>query len=94
MTASKNKIPMTDAEREHVEKVKSVDCSVCDKRGPNQAHEPVQGLYYITISLCLDCHTNPLLGWHGQKRNWAIYKMTELKALNITLKRVNALRGA
>lgn len=92
MTASKNKPPMTTAEREHVALVKKVDCSVCDRCGPNEAHEPVQGLYYVTISLCPDCHTNPVLGWHGEKRAWLVRKMTELKALNITLSRVNALR--
>lgn len=92
MTASKNKPAMTTAEREHVEMVKSVDCSVCDKCGPNEAHEPVQGLYYITISLCPDCHTNPVLGWHGQKRAWMVRKMDEHKALNITLSRVHALK--
>lgn len=92
MTASKNKTPMTDAEREHVRMVKSVDCSVCDKSGPNEAHEPVQGLYYTSISLCRDCHRNPVMGLHGEKRAWIIRKMDEWKALNITLSRVNALR--
>ena len=28
------------------------------------------------------------MGWHGQKRAWAIRKMDELDALNITIKRL------
>ena len=78
---SKNKKAMTTAERAHVERVKSIDCSVCDVCGPLDAHEIEQGL-------CRDCHTNPVLGIHGQKRAWAVRKLDEIKALNITLLRV------
>jgi hypothetical protein len=28
------------------------------------------------------------MGWHGSKRAWAIRKMDELDALNITIKRI------
>jgi hypothetical protein len=28
------------------------------------------------------------MGWHGQKRMWAIKKMDELDALNITIERL------
>lgn len=28
------------------------------------------------------------MGWHGQKRAWAIHKMDELDALNVTIKRL------
>jgi len=28
------------------------------------------------------------MGWHGQKRMWAIKKMDELDALNITIQRL------
>lgn len=28
------------------------------------------------------------MGWHGQKRAWAIAKMDELDALNVTLSRL------
>ena len=93
MTASKNKKSQTVAERDHVALVKSVDCAVCNAPGPCDAHEPAQGLWWIAIALCRDCHINPFLGLHGQKRNWIIYKMDEWKALNITLARVNALTG-
>lgn len=28
------------------------------------------------------------MGWHGEKRAWAIAKMDELDALNVTIERV------
>jgi hypothetical protein len=28
------------------------------------------------------------MGWHGQKRAWAIKKMDELDALNVTIERL------
>jgi hypothetical protein len=28
------------------------------------------------------------MGWHGERRAWAIAKMDELDALNITIKRL------
>ena len=28
------------------------------------------------------------MGWHGQKRAWAIRKMDELDALNVTIQRL------
>lgn len=88
MTASKNKKPMTAAEREHVGRVKSGPCAVCDLPGPTEAHEIIQGAWFLSISLCVDCHRNPTLGLHGQKRAWAIRKLDELGALNITLSRL------
>jgi hypothetical protein len=30
------------------------------------------------------------MGWHGEKRAWAIAKMDELDALNVTIKNVFA----
>jgi hypothetical protein len=40
------------------------------------------------VALCPDCHRGPILGLHGQRRMWAIKKMTELKALNVTIQRI------
>jgi hypothetical protein len=47
-----------------------------------------QNAQYTAIALCVDCHRNPVLGIHGQKRAWSIKKMDELDALNITIERV------
>lgn len=87
---SKNKPPMTSAERAHVERVKELPCSVCGAPGPSEAHEPVQGLWFVSIALCPDCHRGSVNGWHGQRVMWRIHKLDELGALNITLQRLAA----
>jgi hypothetical protein len=40
------------------------------------------------VALCEDCHRGPILGLHGQRRMWAIKKMNELAALNVTIQRI------
>lgn len=85
---SKNKKAMTTGERAHVERVKSLQCSVCDVPGPSEAHEIKQGHWYTSIALCPDCHRDNLMGLHGQKRAWVIRKMDELDALGVTIRRI------
>lgn len=85
---SKNKARMTTAEHEHVSRVKELPCSVCDIAGPSEAHEPVQGLWWISIALCADCHRGSVNGLHGQKVMWRIHKMDEWAALNVTIRRL------
>jgi len=75
-------------EREHIALVKSLPCSVCDSPAPSSAHHSKQGNQYTVVALCWDCHQGPLLGWHGEKRMWAIKKMDMNDALNITIKRL------
>ena len=77
---------LTAAEREHLLKVKSLPCSVCEQPGPSEAHHIKQGSQYTAVALCADCHRGSTMGWHGQKRMWAIKKMDELDALNVTIK--------
>jgi hypothetical protein len=76
------------AERRHLQRVKSLPCSVCNAPPPSSAHHIVQGQQYTTVALCYDCHQGSLMGWHGQKRAWAIRKMDELDALNETIRRL------
>lgn len=87
---SKNKTRQTAAERAHVERVKSLPCSVCGTAGPSEAHEPVQGLWFVSIALCADCHRGSENGWHGRKTMWRVHKMDELAALAVTIERVQA----
>lgn len=75
-------------ERVHLGRVKQLACSVCDAPGPSEAHHAKQGLHYTAIALCVDCHRGPLMGWHGQRRMWAIRKMDELAALDVTISRL------
>lgn len=47
-----------------------------------------QSTAFLCIALCPDCHRGPILGLHGQRRMWAIKKMAEIDALNITIRRL------
>lgn len=87
---SKNKPKPTAAESAHIERVKSLPCSVCDAPAPSEAHEPVQGQWFTSIALCADCHRGSVNGIHGQRVMWRIHKLDELAALNITLGRLFA----
>jgi hypothetical protein len=82
---SKNKKPMVAAEREHVERVKSLPCGVCDTSGPSEAHEIEQGQWFTSIPVCPDCHRGSVNGWHGQRAIWKVKKLDELKVLNQTI---------
>lgn len=75
-------------ERRHLARVKSLACSVCDAPGPSEAHHVRQGSQWTAVALCVDCHRGPFMGWHGQKRAWAIRKLDELDALNVTIQRL------
>jgi hypothetical protein len=79
---------LTKKEREHLGRVKELSCSVCNAPGPSEAHHVKQHRQYTCIALCEDCHRGSILGFHGQKRAWAIAKMDELDALNVTIQRL------
>lgn len=78
----------TKSERIHIEAVKSLQCSVCDKPAPSAAHHIKQNSAYTCVALCQDCHQGSLNGWHGQKAIWRVKKMDELDALVITFRRL------
>ena len=80
---------MTTAEREHVEIVKQMDCIVCGAPGPSDAHEPEQGMWFISVPLCKACHQGSD-GWHGTRLRWKLRKMDELKAINETWKLIQS----
>jgi len=82
---------LNDKERAYVGLVKQLPCSVCDEHGPSDAHHFKQHRQYTVIALCKSCHQGSKMGWHGEKRAWAIAKMDEIDALNITVKRVMEL---
>jgi hypothetical protein len=79
---------LTVKQREHIGKVKSLPCSVCDAPAPSDAHHIEQALQYCVVALCKDCHQGSTMGWHGQRRMWKIKKMNELDALNVTIERL------
>lgn len=79
---------LNNKERAHLATVKELPCSVCDQPGPSEAHHMEQRQQYTAVALCESCHCGPLMGWHGQRRMWAIKKMGELDALNVTVRRL------
>ena len=87
---SKNKKAPTAAEKRHIERVKSLPCSVCDEAAPSDCHEINQGQWFSSVALCKSCHQGPLLGLHGQGRMWALKKMDEVGALARTVERLVA----
>ena len=87
---SKNSKSITAREHNHLGKVKSLPCSVCDDAGPCDAHHVKQGQHFTAVALCKSCHQGPLMGLHGQRRMWAIKKMDEVDALAVTVQRLLA----
>lgn len=85
---SKNKPAPTVRESEHIMRVKTLECSVCDAPGPSEDHEIKQGQWFTSVALCESCHRGPVNGLHGNKRMWAVKKMDELDALAVTIKRL------
>lgn len=76
---------LTPRERKHLERVKSLPCSVCGQPGPSEAHHIKQGRQYTCVALCPDCHRGSQ-GWHGTKALWHVRKMDELDALDVTVR--------
>ena len=85
---SKNKPAPTKAEREHIERVKMLPCSVCNAPGPSDCHEIRQGQWFTSVALCKDCHQGDNNGWHGRKAIWRVMKMDEVDALAVTVFRL------
>lgn len=85
---TKNAKRITSAESAHMAKVKESGCAVCDAGPYVEAHHIVQGCHFTTVGLCVDCHRGPM-GLHGDKTLWRIHKITEIEALNETLRRVS-----
>ena len=82
---------LTAKEKAYVGLVKELPCSVCDAEGPSDAHHIKQHNQYTVVALCKSCHQGSKMGWHGEKRAWAIAKMEPIDALNVTIRRVMEL---
>lgn len=80
---SKNKPKKTEIENRYVSLIMKHPCVVCgdDSR---ECHEFEQGMWFISIPLCIPCHRGDD-GWHGDRGRWWRFKMTKEKAINITV---------
>jgi hypothetical protein len=75
-------------ERKHLAMVKELPCGVCEAPGPSEAHHIEQGLQFLCIPLCPDCHRGSFNGHHGQRRIWKVLKKDEMSVLNDTIRRL------
>lgn len=85
---SKNKATPTRSERAHIARIKAQPCIVCEAAPPSEAHEIEQGLWFLSLPLCADCHRGSHNGIHGRKSIWTAMKLNEISALNETLRRL------
>jgi hypothetical protein len=53
---SKNKPAPRADEKRHIERIKAMPCAVCSASAPSEAHEIEQGLWFLSVPLCADCH--------------------------------------
>lgn len=81
---------LTAKDRAHIQRVKELPCSVCDAPGPSDAHHIEQGLQFCVVALCKDCHQGSHNGIHGRRAMWNVMRMTELAALDVTVRRLLA----
>jgi len=79
---------LTASQKNHLTRVKSLPCGVCGVSEPSDAHHIEQGLQYLCIPLCKDCHQGSHNGIHGRKSIWNVTKQTELTVLNKTIERL------
>ena len=79
---------LTTAQRKYLATLKTLSCGVCDAAGPSDAHHIEQGLQYICIPLCKDCHQGSHNGIHGRRSIWNVLKKTELSVLNDTIQKL------
>jgi len=79
---------LTAAQKRYLATVKTLSCGVCDAAGPSDAHHIEQGLQYLCIPLCKDCHQGSHNGIHGRKSIWNATKQTELTVLNDTIQKL------
>jgi hypothetical protein len=70
---SANSRPISNAESEHIAKVKKLRCSWCWRAGPSEAHHPWQGLQFCVVPACHACHSNKV---------WQLGGLTEIQALD------------
>lgn len=82
---SKNKPAQTAGEKRHADKVAAMPCIVCDAPAPSEVHEPEHGMWFISLPLCFECHRGKH-GWHGDRLRWKLRDMSELKAINETIR--------
>lgn len=84
---SKNSKSLTKKEKDHLFRIKNLDCACCGASGPCHAHHIKQGQHFSCIPLCDTCHMPPI-GLHGDRSLMRVYKLSELDMLANTIMRL------
>lgn len=77
----------TAREREHMARIKEMDCIVCGVAGPVEAHHVRQSSAFYCLPVCKPCHTGRG-GIHGEKHMWRLHKLDEVDALARLIRRL------
>lgn len=85
---------MRKIERDYLNDVAQLDCTLCGKSGPSTVHHirAGQGMgqrapHFLVAALCHDCHQGPQ-GLHGDRTLLRVFKRNELDLLAETMERV------
>jgi hypothetical protein len=79
---------LNSSERSYLALIKQMPCGVCEASPPSDAHHIEQGLQFLCIPLCKDCHQGSHNGIHGRRSMWKVMKKDELSVLNDTIARM------
>lgn len=76
---------MKKAEREHLLKIKEMDCCACGRPGPSDAHH-ITGCgrrisHFHTIPLCKNCHQYGAVSVHRSKKTFELMYGTQMQLL-------------
>ena len=83
------------SEKAYMSMVAELPCSCCGDNTPVELHHIREGQggsqrasHFLVIPLCVGCHRDNKLGFHGERINWRIYKKDELTCLADTINKI------
>lgn len=89
---TKNARAIDALESAYLADVKRIACRVCGAPPPSFAHHVKQGFHLAVCGICYECHQGSG-GIHGNKSRWRVARITELQAVNETVRAVLRLRS-
>ena len=87
------------AARRHMRLVKELNCVICNRSGPSDAHHCFHGRYstakatdWQVIPLCRECHLTGPAAIHKQKATWAEHNGPDTDYLLIVQEQLEEMR--
>lgn len=74
---------LSSIERKHIAAIKQMPCGLCGAAPPSDAHHIKQGLQFVVIPLCRNCHDQVPNG-----PMWKVMKQSELSVLNQVVRKL------